>query len=314
MNGYIADVMNVYEKRKEIDKEADGELESKFSVDFNIRRLSKNYKIRFQKDYEIALKCFKYLFSLGGDYLIYLWNRCFVFFLSGKIGYGIDAIVIEDYSLKEQEFIKEVYHVFQHNSGNNDPFDPCSRNINGSFFSKRLRLEPYSDSTRTAYLSFFHNHKEEFEQYSGVEHQEDEIEKCYDPIKRYLLFAMVEKDTGTFVGSVGLDPIDLPEGKFNIEYFVFPEHRKMGYAKEALCMLIGLARKKKLNILYETIRDGLFKIGPADIRMIHAETRSDNEASKHLLKSLGFSFEETIPEKADIRGERFDYDCFYLFL
>ena len=83
-------------------------------------------------------------------------------------------------------------------------------------------------------------------------------------------FALVERATGTVVGSGGYKGPPGPDGTVEIAYGVEPEHRGRGYAKEAAAALVEYA--------FDTAR----------ARVVRAHTRPENSASARVLTACGF--------------------------
>lgn len=92
-----------------------------------------------------------------------------------------------------------------------------------------------------------------------------------------LYYSLFLRDTKTMVGYVGLLPDEDDPGRGEIEYYIFRDHRRQGYAKEALAALL----------------DRFFSGALTGTRgeRAQAETHSDNDASRRLLERLGFTKE-----------------------
>ncbi len=84
-------------------------------------------------------------------------------------------------------------------------------------------------------------------------------------------FAMVERASGTVVGSCGYKGPPSPEGIVEIAYGVAPEHRGRGYATEAALALVAFAS------------------GAAAVSKILAHTQPSNGASARVLTKSGFA-------------------------
>lgn len=92
-----------------------------------------------------------------------------------------------------------------------------------------------------------------------------------------IYYSLVLRDTKTMVGYVGLPPCESDPACGEIEYYVFRDHRRQGYAKEALAALL------------DRFFSGALTGTPG--RRAQAETHSDNDASRRLLERLGFTKE-----------------------
>lgn len=92
-----------------------------------------------------------------------------------------------------------------------------------------------------------------------------------------IYYSLFLRDTQTMVGYVGLLPCESDPAYWEIEYYVFRDHRRQGYAKEALVALISRFFSGALT-------------GTRGER-VEAETHSDNDASRRLLECVGFTKE-----------------------
>lgn len=109
----------------------------------------------------------------------------------------------------------------------------------------------------------------------------------------------------TPIGYVGLmEYAKSKEGKsiFNIEYYVLPAYRHNGYTKEACLALLDALANKRINGAKETERDDVYTPEPYVPSLVLGTCRIGNEASKHILESLGFVYDGLFYEK------RFCYD------
>ena len=84
-------------------------------------------------------------------------------------------------------------------------------------------------------------------------------------------FAMVERASGTVVGSCGYKGPPGPEGIVEIAYGVAPEHQGHGYATEAAQALVA------------------FAFGAAEVSQVCAHTKSNNGASGRVLTKIRFT-------------------------
>lgn len=84
-------------------------------------------------------------------------------------------------------------------------------------------------------------------------------------------FAMVERASGTVVGSCGYKGPPSPGGTVEIAYGVAPEHRGRGYATEAALALVA------------------FAFSAAAVSKVLAHTQPSNDASARVLTKSGFA-------------------------
>ncbi|MCR4662042.1 MAG: GNAT family N-acetyltransferase, partial [Clostridia bacterium] len=189
---------------------------------------------------------------------------------------------IKEFYAQECKKYWERYYRYQH-----------KKNINNLFDSPRLLIIPYDSELNNKYISFFENNHDEFETYYGREFDLDDLKYCNQEI-RPLSFALIEKDTNEYIGSIALDLLR-SDCVYNIEYYIFPTYRKYGYAKEALTRIIEVAKNKELKVLEETIRVGVYAEEYLNIKCIEARTSTENIASISLLKKCGFELMGKLP-------------------
>lgn len=91
--------------------------------------------------------------------------------------------------------------------------------------------------------------------------------------RKSIRWGMVLKESGTFIGTVGLNNLNIGSKKAEIGYELHPSHWHKGLTTEAV--------KEVLRYSFEVL--GLFRMG--------AITYPKNIASNQLLKQLGFSHE-----------------------
>jgi len=264
------------------------------------------YSDEKDEDYYNSLKTFKYLYSLGGEAHTYLWNDLWYNCNSDS------AYDKSDFTENEIAFIQsmaETYSVFTSKYGKNYS---SRTNINAKIKTSRLTLSPYNDALDKEYRDYFSNNQAEYEKYYLSEYDEYTFYVFNSQI-RPLSFAILSKDTNEFIGSVAINMIR-SDCVYNIEYYIIPEFRRRGYAEEAVSALIDAAKNKKLYILQETIKDGVYEEVPADIKCIEAKTNTDNEASIRLVKSLGFRLMGKELYHRKLRDTYFDAEVYDLEL
>ena len=261
--------------------------------------------------YYEALKAFKALFSLGGEAHVYLWNNMYSYYKeSSELGSIFDE---NDYSTEEAIFVKSMSESYSRTvSKYGESFDE-SLNINTKRETKRLFLCPYDDELSEKYLDFFEENQEEYERYYCMPYNVT-CSKFYNGQKDHpLAFAIISKEADEFIGSVALHLIR-SGCVYNIEYYIIPEFRRRGYAEEAVSALIDAAKNKKLYILQETIKDGVYEEVPADIKCIEAKIHIDNTASIELVKKLSFELMGKELYHRKLRDTYFDAEVYDLEL
>lgn len=278
--------MDCYDERLKINNRIEEIIEQKYPGDiFNAYYLTLIEDK--DADYVKALEIFKYLFQLGGEAHVFLWNEMWTYFSDDP---KLDE---KDYSKEELEFIRSINKFYiqeckKHGEGYSD-----IRNINKPIESSRLIIKPYDADLNSKYVVFLINNPKEFETFYGKEFNKEDIPHYCGQKTRKLSFAITTKE-GYFIGSVALELMRC-DCLYNLEYFIMPEYRHKGYAFEAVSRIIDAAQNKSLYILDETIRYGVYEVKDANIRCIEARTSIDNYPSKALLKKCGFELYGKIP-------------------
>ncbi len=288
--------MNIERLRENIETEIDSILEKNNLLPLWGNALFDNTPER-KADHDEALKVFSFLFSLDENARIYLWNRLFYQFKWSNW----DNVDKSDFSIDELAFLEKMHAKYAQTVKKFGESYSTEQNINAPISTLRLKLCPYTEELATGYIDFFNNNKEEYESYYGDEFSKTYLERFCNQQFRELSFAIILKETNQYVGSIALH-LKRNDAVYNIEYYVFPQFRKCGYAKEAVGAIIEAARTRTLVLREETIREGVFNIAPATIKCIEAQVRTNNDASIALLKSQGFELYGKVPFLHKLRG------------
>lgn len=138
-----------------------------------------------------------------------------------------------------------------------------------AFYTDRLILRELNDEEWDKYYERISVSDEIFFQY-GYEPDKKLLEFIQNPTPYVYYFSVILKETNEMVGYVGI-----PEFNNSIEYYIFKEYRHQGFAFEALKRFI------------EAYLDG-FITGKKE-ESVTAEIIIENDASKNLIKKLGFT-------------------------
>ncbi|WP_413381966.1 GNAT family N-acetyltransferase [Alkalihalobacillus sp. 1P02AB] len=144
--------------------------------------------------------------------------------------------------------------------------------------------------------------KDEVTKYYGMEslQSREEAEKMTDSFqtnfenKRGIRWGIIDKASSEFIGTVGLNNLNLPNKKAEIGYELHPFYWKKGITTEAV--------KEVLN----------YSFGTLVLHRIGAITFPENERSTQLLVRLGFSREGLIRANLYQNGEFHDTYIFSL--
>lgn len=118
--------------REKYDKIAEEKYGSKFHF------YSLQYKEEFE-EYDKNLKIFKYLFSLGDEARIYLWNTIAISSLFDDIYKNIER---NDFTKEEFAFFENINNTFKELKTKYNEIYNGVININGAFETERLVLKP----------------------------------------------------------------------------------------------------------------------------------------------------------------------------
>ena len=117
-------------------------------------------------------------------------------------------------------------------------------------------------------------------------------------------FAILLKENNEFIGSIALNEINT--AKYNIEYFIKPEHRKNNYAFEAVKEILKQAFENKLVGLRETTKYAVYKKTKTKIKCVCARVDENNIASIKLLEKLGFQKDGILRYDREMKGRFYD--------
>ena len=153
--------------------------------------------------------------------------------------------------------------------------------------SQRLRIRHFSSQDLAACIDF---RRRVFQLDEDAESARHWLQWTIDSYRElaglgqppYADYALVRRDSGEFVGEVGIVPTVLPWGapqgdeaddllspEVGLFWGVLPEHRRLGYATEAARAL--------LDCLFGSLR----------LRQVVATTAHDNRASQQVMQKLG---------------------------
>ncbi|TFD93627.1 GNAT family N-acetyltransferase [Jeotgalibacillus sp. R-1-5s-1] len=145
--------------------------------------------------------------------------------------------------------------------------------------TNRLKLTMMSEEYVDPYFEIMSN--DEVTKFYGMDSlkHKDDAEKIISSMKntyeskRGIRWGMVLKETGEFVGTLGLNNLNIPGKRAEIGYELAPAYWGQGMTSEAV----------KEVLRYSFYELGLYRVG--------AVTYPQNEASIQLLKRLGFEQE-----------------------
>lgn len=146
--------------------------------------------------------------------------------------------------------------------------------VSKAIFTERLDMMPSADERDLdQYVTDLLQTHDFYFQY-GVPYSDELVNAIDFHSSGVIYYSLFLHDTQTMVGYVGLLPGESDPTYGEIEYYIFRDYRRQGYAKEALSTLIHRFFSGALT-------------GTKGER-VEAVTHSDNNASQRLLERLGF--------------------------
>lgn len=141
------------------------------------------------------------------------------------------------------------------------------------FETSNILLEPLNQDEWVNYLVHLNMSNEHYFQY-GYEDKEELFELIQTPVDIGIYYTIKKTGTDEMVGYVAITPELEGTPYNNIEFYIFREYRREGYAYEAILVMIDEYFKGSLTerIPYEVV----------------AETIIENQPSIALLEKLGF--------------------------
>lgn len=273
-------------KYSELVKEKFGEPFDQY--DFGLLYLS---NASYEKTNSLELQKFKYLFSLGGDALDYLWNAIVnkrYNNLNKDFQYG------KKYFTKDERlFLKDIKNhlAFYRRVDKTRYWDVVSLNFNEDIPVGDYVLTVPTKRYDRIYNNYFLKNIDAFENYYGRDYDAEAIKRYARIIYHNLMFVIVEKKTRKFVGTISFSNREDIEGEYHIEYFVLNQYRRKGIAYQCVKTLIDALFKGRLFVYDEdTIRDCFYVKRKVEAKKIIGTAREDNIPSRNMLEKLGFRF------------------------
>lgn len=216
----------------------------------------------------------------------------------------------EDFTKEEYAFFNEMIdyrknYVKKYKHGCSNKFN-CNKPIE----TLRLILQPFDDNLDHKYYTYFLKNRDEYENFYKLEYSKYEINRYCHPKSEQINFAIMLKHNNEFIGSVALNRMNAI--KYHLEYFIYPQHRKNGYAYEAVQEILKRAFDNKLLVLQDTIRYSVYIKKTLNIKCIYARTDSNNIGSIKLLEKLGFQKDGMLKYDNEMYGKFYDSFVFTL--
>lgn len=220
---------------------------------------------------ERAQKVFKVLFEHG--YHDVLWNQ-----LCDSA--NLDELQPSDFEAEEWEFIFRVREA-------RDSYSKDDRkNINSTIETERLYICPFEEEHYALFEQHFAEQPLEFMNYTNEEFDKRACSMLFRTAPH--VFTVYSKDEGTVVGYIALREISLTGHLFNLEYYIMPKYRRMGYGLEMTRALVKAAFANQLIERRATRRTYIYEEGIAEIELIEIHTSAENIASQSIAERLGF--------------------------
>ena len=144
------------------------------------------------------------------------------------------------------------------------------------FESSKVLLEPLNEDEWVNYLVHLNMSNEHYFQY-GYEDKEELFELIQTPVEVGIYYTIKKAGTDEMVGYVAITP-ELEGNPYNnLEFYIFQEYRREGYAYEAILVMLD-----------EYFSGSLTEKIPCEVI---AEALIENKLSIALLEKLGFARE-----------------------
>lgn len=255
--------------------------EEKFGSKFHFYSLQ--YKEEFE-EYDKNLKIFKYLFSLGDEARIYLWNNIAISSLFDDIYENIER---NDLTKEEFAFFENINNTFKELKTKYNEIYNGVININGAFETERLVLKPCDESSNNIMREYCKKNLNQFKDLYKIDNFNENKLPVGVGCSSKLKFSIFLKDSNELIGTIDLDDC-ICEVKYVLKVFIFDKFRGKGYATEASKAIVNKAMKKELFFLDDTIRHYVYEKVPLDIMCIEAVADENNVAANKVLEKCGF--------------------------
>lgn len=255
--------------------------EEKFGSEFIFYALQ--YKEEFE-EYDKNLKIFKYLFSLGDEARICLWNTIANPILFDDIYKNIER---DDLTKEEFAFFENIHNTFKELKTKYNEVYNGVININDAFETERLVLKPCDESSNNIMLDYCKKNLNQFKDLYKIDNFNENKLPVGVGCSSKLKFSIFLKDSNELIGTIDLDDC-ICEVKYVLDVFIFDKFRGKGYATEASKAIVNKAMKKELFFLDDTIRHYVYEKVPLDIKCIEAYVDENNVAANKVLEKCGF--------------------------
>lgn len=255
--------------------------EEKFGSQFHFYSLQ--YKEEFE-EYDKNLKIFKYLFSLGDEARIYLWNTIAISSLFDDIYKNIER---NDFTKEEFAFFENVNNTFKELKTKYNEIYNAVININGAFETERLVLKPCDESSNNIMREYCKKNLNQFKDLYKIDIFNENKLPVGVGCSSKLKFSIFLKDSNELIGTIELDDC-ICEVKYVLKVFIFDKFRGKGYATEAIKTIVNKAMKKELSVLDDTIRHYVYEKVALDIKCIEVYVDENNVAANKVLEKCGF--------------------------
>lgn len=290
----------IWRKREKLEQKYDQLISDKFD---DYRFLADYIITPDERDesYLDELKVFKYVFSLGEEAQIYLWNKLY----QKIVDNGLGDIEEEDFSQKELAFLRQIKQSRADNGRKYGKYVNAHSNINNPIDTERLQFIAFDWGMDGWFNSYFREHGDEYEQLFLYEFDDNHVRRDLHLEKETLSFVIMYKLTDMQIGYVALYETD-SDITYSLELYILPEHRKRGFGLEAAKGIVDAALTGKLKILHETIREGVYEEKVADIRCISACISTENQTALNLIEKLNFELDGILRYDQQVRDKYFD--------
>ena len=193
--------------------------EEKFGSQFHFYSLQ--YKEEFE-EYDKNLKIFKYLFSLGDEARIYLWNTIAISSLFDDIYKNIER---NDLTKEEFAFFENINNTFKELKTKYNEIYNGVININGAFETERLVLKPCDESSNNIMREYCKKNLNQFKDLYKIDNFNENKLPVGVGCSSKLKFSIFLKDSNELIGTIDLDDC-ICEVKYVLKVFIFDKFRR----------------------------------------------------------------------------------------
>ena len=270
------------------------------------------YKIFNKEDenYDENLKIFKYLFSLGDEARIYLWNS-----LASLCDFNnvYENIVRDEFTKEEFTLFENIHNTFNElNTKYNEIYYDVI-NVNDVIETKRLLIKPCDNISNGIMMEYCKKNLNQFKDLYKIDYYTEKKLPVGVGYSSKLKFSIFLKETNEFVGIIELSDC-ATEVKYGLNVFILDNFRGKGYATETIETLLEKVKNRQLFFLDEMLRLFVYKKTALDVKCIEAVVDENNVVANKTLEKCGFKLTGKNYYAHYYKGTYFNNNVYCFFL